>query len=131
MNPLATAMYDHDEEQGQLQSRQEQDEVNQKQHKAVRVGRNPAAERTDSLAGANSSISKILERTHDNDHYHSFKLCDCISSAQQEIEAYILDIIGEDAPEEAMEQSGWNKMMRMQGRNELRAEQRDRLKGKK
>lgn len=80
--------------------------------------------RTDSLPQASSSISKILERTHDNDHYHSFKPCDCISSAQQEIEAYVLDIIGEDDPDTTSDP------IFIAGQNQLRREQRAKLKGK-
>lgn len=44
------------------------------------------------------------------------------------LERALLGVIGDDATKENMEASGWNKMMRMQGRNELRAEQRHNLK---
>lgn len=78
---------------------------------------------------ASSSISKILEDFAEAyAHYH---IPDAtkkdIQTAQQEIEAYVLDIIGEDdKPTGEMELT-----LAFAMRNELRAEQRNKLKGKK
>lgn len=97
--------------------------------------------------GASSSISKILEdliTLCGGSIWWDYKAKEkdpCISAAQQEIEALMLDIIGEDEQQIWDEEGSWCEHCEFQPtddtkncicifRNRLRAEQRAKLKGK-